>query len=95
MKQKSKQDIADQITRIYQNYGQENPRYMMALGLSMAYIQRMSNTEKNKALHREFMGCFYSSGIIRPGKEELSKSLLHDMINTKYPASVYAESGRD
>lgn len=93
MKQKSKNDIAEQITRIFRLYGEENPRYMMALGLSMAYINRMSCTEKNLALHREYMACFYSSGRTRLGREALAKSLLNEMGTTKYPASVYA--GRD
>lgn len=78
---KSKDDITNQIQRIYKNHC-EHRHYHLALCLTFQYNHNMSMTKENHNLHSEFMN----------ERDETKRQELLDLMGaTKYPKSVYAK----
>ena len=89
LKRKSKQDVTDQIQRIYRNH-KDHRLYDLAQRIAIIYNGRMSLTAVNKAIHQKYMGChYYVSGNVKVGKEKLAEMYLRMMGNFRYPISVY------
>lgn len=78
---KSKDDINNQIQRIYKNHSKHR-LYDLAQGLVLLYNYNMSMTKENTYLHSEFM---------EERDETKRQELLDLMGTTKYPKSVYAK----
>ena len=78
---KSKDDITNQIQRIYKNHSKHR-HYNLAQSLVLLYNYNMSMTKENRFLHREFM---------EEHDEAKRQELLDLMGTTKYPKSVYAK----
>ena len=87
---KSKDGIAAQIQRIFKNYP-EHRHYMLAQRLAIKYNYNMTETPENNELHRMYMECHYSSGIVRPERKAAAEHYLAKMGSQLYPKSVYAK----
>lgn len=91
IKTKSKKDISNQISRIYNKFS-EHRLYNRALSIALRYNWIMSETDTNKRLHSLYMSCYNCvTGALISGKENLSKRTLNEMENYQYPLSVYAK----
>lgn len=89
MKTKSKNDLTNQIQRIFKHH-KDHRLYNLAQMLVLRYNYNMSMTETNRRLHREYMACHTPTGATWPGKEQKADKLLSLMGSTQYPQSVYA-----
>lgn len=89
MKTKSKNDLTNQIQRIFKYY-KDHRLYNLAQMLVLRYNYNMSMTETNRRLHREYMACHTPTGATWPVKEQKADELLALMGSTQYPQSLYA-----
>lgn len=90
MRQRSKNDLENQIYRIYRLYGMDNPHYMKAQNIVLRYNHNMSEHKTNKVMHQKYMGCYhYCTGIIRKGMEDKAQWCLEVMGKVRYPQSVF------
>lgn len=87
---KSKDQISFQIQRIFNNHAWHR-LYNLAQSLAIKYNYNMSETERNKELHRGYMACKYPSGLTIHGKERQAEYYLWAMGAEMYPKSVYAK----
>lgn len=90
MKQRSKDDLVNQIQRIYRLYGMDNPHYMKAQRIVLRYNYNMSEHKTNKAMHQKYMDCHqYYSGAVKNGMEKRAQWCLDIIGKVRYPQSVF------